>query len=459
MGTNASTGASNNATAVGTNAITTGDLATALGASSIGAGIGATALGANAVASANGAIAVGLNSQSTGVNSIAIGTGALATGSIAVGVAASAANGGAAFGDNTVATGSNSVALGLGASATHANSVALGTGATTTRDNQVVIGTATNTYTTPGVTSNASIVAQSGPLSVVTTDGTGNLGHVLVSSLIPVINPVCQELVAGALQCGTNSQATGTQSTALGQTALASGVGSTAIGFGSVASGAGSSVLGAGANASGTGAVAVGAGSSASAPNSVALGSGSIANVANTVSVGAPGGERRITNVAAGINQTDAVNVSQLQTFAAGFQSQIGGLQSQITANNIAARRGIAAAAALSPAIMPTAPGKTTVSINGGFFGGESGVGIGVSHRLNVSIPVMLYGSYANAGGDGHIGRVGGAFEFERKIRKIQSTFCRRVMLFVVACIRPTATGTTPAATSGRVVQATPYAA
>jgi autotransporter adhesin len=134
--------------------------------------------------------------------------------------------------------------------------------------------------------------------------------------------------------------------------------------------------------------------------------------LANTVSVGAPGGERRITNVAAGINQTDAVNVSQLQTFAAGFQTQIGGLQSQITANNIEARRGIAAAAALSPAIMPTAPGKTNVSINGGFFQGESGVGIGVSHRLNVPMPVMLYGSYANAGGDGHIGRVGGAFEF-----------------------------------------------
>jgi trimeric autotransporter adhesin len=130
------------------------------------------------------------------------------------------------------------------------------------------------------------------------------------------------------------------------------------------------------------------------------------------VSVGASGVERRITNVAPGINQTDAVNVSQLQSFTAGFQSQISGLQQQIFANNIEARRGIAAAAALSPAIMPTAPGRTTVSVNGGFFHGETGVGIGVSHRLNLSMPVMLYGSYANGGGDGHIGRIGGAFEF-----------------------------------------------
>jgi autotransporter adhesin len=61
----------------------------------------------------------------------------------------------------------------------------------------------------------------------------------------------------------------------------------------------------------------------ASAPNAVALGAGSVANVANTVSVGAPGAERRITNVAPGISQTDAVNVGQLNSVAAGLQSQI----------------------------------------------------------------------------------------------------------------------------------------
>jgi trimeric autotransporter adhesin len=229
----------------------------------------------------------------------------------------------------------------------------------------------------------------------------------------------CLEPVAGSFQCGTNAQASATQSTALGQTATASGVGGTAVGFGSIASGANStasgrssvatgsqsSAFGAGATASGTRAVAIGAGASASAPNAVALGAGSVATLANTMSVGAPGGERRITNVAAGISQTDAVNVGQLQSFAAGFQSQIGGLQSQIIQNNVEARRGIAATAALSPGIMPSAPGRTTVSVNGGFYHGESGVGVGVSHRLNLSMPVMVYGSYANAGGDGHVGR------------------------------------------------------
>ena len=50
----------------------------------------------------------------------------------------------------------------------------------------------------------------------------------------------------------------------------------------------------------------------------VALGQGSIANLPNTVSVGAPGAERRITNVAAGVNPTDAVNVSQLSAALGG---------------------------------------------------------------------------------------------------------------------------------------------
>jgi hypothetical protein len=38
-----------------------------------------------------------------------------------------------------------------------------------------MIGTASNTYTAPGITSVASRSAQSGPLSVVTTDASGNL--------------------------------------------------------------------------------------------------------------------------------------------------------------------------------------------------------------------------------------------------------------------------------------------
>ena len=422
LGTNANTGASNNATAAGATASATGDFATAVGANSLASGIGATALGANANATANGAIAIGLNSQSIGVNSIAIGTGAVATGSIAVGFAASAANGGSAFGDNTVATGSKSVALGFGASAAHSNASALGNGATTTRDNQVVIGTATNTYTTPGVTSNASIAVQSGPLSLVTTDANGNLAHVLVSNLIPAVTTPCQELVAGALQCGTSSQASATQSTALGQTSTASGVASTAVGFGSiaggvgstaqgrfsVASGAQSSAFGAGANASGTGAVAVGAGSSASARNSVALGNGSIANAPNTVSVGSAGSERRITNVAPGVNPTDGVNVSQLTSLASGIQNQMNFLQNQLDDNRREAHGGTALALAATGLRYDDRPGKLSVAGGLANYKGETGLAFGLGYTAT-DVPLRFNLGVSGVPNQGNVGVFGGA--------------------------------------------------
>ncbi|MFC6945768.1 hypothetical protein ACFQI9_13605 [Paraburkholderia dipogonis] len=83
------------------------------------------------------------------------------------------------------------------------------------------------------------------------------------------------------------------------------------------------------------GALAIGKSATAATTNSVALGSSSVANSATLatagynpgsgtlsaataaggeVSVGKSGSERRITNVAAGLNGTDAVNVSQLQS-------------------------------------------------------------------------------------------------------------------------------------------------
>jgi trimeric autotransporter adhesin len=143
-------------------------------------GANATATGADS--NANGAAA-------TGANAIAIGNGSVATGSIAVGNLASAANGGAAFGDNSVATGSLASAIGPGAQATFANSTALGAGAVTNRANQVMIGTANATYTAPGITSAASLAAQSGSTYFVTSDLNGNLA---VSSMSPanIVNSI-----------------------------------------------------------------------------------------------------------------------------------------------------------------------------------------------------------------------------------------------------------------------------
>lgn len=60
-------------------------------------------------------------------------------------------------------------------------------------------------------------------------------------------------------------------------------------------------------------AVAIGNGASVSVEGGVALGVGSVADRANAVSVGSTGANRQIINVAAGTEDTDAVNVAQLK--------------------------------------------------------------------------------------------------------------------------------------------------
>ncbi|SIO23032.1 Head domain of trimeric autotransporter adhesin [Burkholderia sp. GAS332] len=132
---------------------------------------------------------------------------------------------------------------------------------------------------------------------------------------------------------GTSPVAKNTGDVAIGSETVADSSGgasdhaATAVGYGARAVGARTVALGMYANASATdalafgykgtasaaGAVAIGAGSSASGTNSVALGFGSVANRANTVSVGSTTATRQIVNVAAGSEETDAVNVKQLK--------------------------------------------------------------------------------------------------------------------------------------------------
>ena len=122
---------------------------------------------------------------------------------------------------------------------------------------------------------------------------------------------------ANAAAGGSDAVASGGNSTAVGNQSVASGAGSTAYGQGAVASGPGSTALGQGASAGGTG-TAVGQGASATGNSSIAIGAGSTAVADNVVSIGRAGAERRIVNVAPGVNGTDAVNVNQLQGYFGG---------------------------------------------------------------------------------------------------------------------------------------------
>jgi autotransporter adhesin len=158
----------------------------------------------------------------------------------------------------------------------------------------------------------------------------------------------------------------------------ASGVESSAFGAAAQATGNGSIATGARSTAGGTNAAAIGYGASATANGSVALGAGSVADEANTVSVGSAGNERRVSNVAAGVNANDAVNVDQLtaattgitaditalEAADAGFDTRLdaleavaSGLDDRIDRIDDRASAGTAAAVALSGAMF--LPGKT----------------------------------------------------------------------------------------------------
>ncbi|UOO81751.1 YadA-like family protein [Uruburuella testudinis] len=96
---------------------------------------------------------------------------------------------------------------------------------------------------------------------------------------------------------------------------------------------------------------------------------------AKTVSVtenGLNNGGNTITNVGAGVNGTDAVNVNQLNGLANNINNRIEGVENNANAGT---------AAAMAVAGLPQAylPGKSMVAIAGGVYRGESGYALGFS--------------------------------------------------------------------------------
>lgn len=172
--------------ACGTNATANGIQSIALGTSAFATANQTLAVGYNSLASAIGAAAVGQNASANGVNATAIGNSTEANGDLSTAIGDSSLAHGqwsTAVGTSAHATATSSTAIGENAEATFANSTAIGAGAQTTAANQVAIGTASNTYKLAGLTSAASSAAQTGPVSVVTTDANGNLAAVDLASL------------------------------------------------------------------------------------------------------------------------------------------------------------------------------------------------------------------------------------------------------------------------------------
>ncbi|MCD1125896.1 YadA-like family protein [Jinshanibacter sp. LJY008] len=140
---------------------------------------------------------------------------------------------------------------------------------------------------------------------------------------------------------------------------------------------------GAGAVASGDNSLAMGTHARATGNNSVALGANSIADRDNSVSVGFAGAERQITNLAAGTQGTDAVNVNQLKSGISSANqytdNKFNSLKNMVEDQGDKLSAGIAGAMAMSGLPQAYQPGASMVGIAGSTYQNQSAVALGVS--------------------------------------------------------------------------------
>lgn len=253
IGKNSEASASGYATAIGGDAKATGSKSTVVGNYSKATEAGTISIGYGNLSSGANAITIGHEAIAAGMNSFAFGSEAKANKQSSI-----------AFGSKSVSDALGAIAIGNSAQALGTNSIAIGCQAIASKEYSVVIGAHTN---------------QTGTGSNVTA-------------------------------VGQQTEVLGNHSTAVGMAAKANFERATAIGSYANALAAGSVALGAGSTASREAGVQ---GYDPLTGNKPANTSFAWKSTKGAVSVGAVGVTRQIINVAAGSEDTDAVNVAQLK--------------------------------------------------------------------------------------------------------------------------------------------------
>ena len=287
------------------------------------------AIGEKANASATLAIALGANAKATGAYSYTAGFNSASGGEAAIAVGKSASAGGesaVAVGNGTVATAGDAVAIGTSSQATGGDSIALGKNANASNGDSIAIGQDTVSNQINSVALGKSSQATGGSATA--------------------LGPQAKATGSTAVAIGLNSEANTSATVAIGQSSAASGLQAIAVGYKSAASGENAAAYGNTAKAVGKNSLALGANTQATVEGGVALGAGSIANTVagagynpntgrtNTftglsgnaltstwaaVSIGDGTNTRQLTGLAAGTNNTDAVNVAQLKSMNLAF--------------------------------------------------------------------------------------------------------------------------------------------
>lgn len=344
IGTKASTVASNNAIALGNHATVKQNSHSSV------------AIGDSAMASAADALAFGKSAAASGADSIAVGTEAAASGADALAMGKSAQASGAdavALGNGAVAGGSASVVLGKDASANAVRSVVLGPSAGVgmvgdvlgTKGSHVVIGDGAGNNINGQ--QNIAIGYKTG--NDVKSDHNVAIGSEAGTNIGSSGNTSEGKNVSIGYHANKNDSAVSRiQSTALGSETKAADDG-VAVGYQAQANGNGSTAIGFNAQAADAASVALGQGAQAAGGN-VAIGNDSVANAAmisgtgyltgqaapkTAVSVGNASALRRITNVADGALDQDAVTVAQLKKSIDATVAQVNANVSSATASGV----------------------------------------------------------------------------------------------------------------------------
>ncbi len=306
----------------------------------------AVALGSYAKAKAHMAVSVGAIANATGTESTAVGAGSTASGQNSQ-----------AFGARNTASGLHATAIGYGNTSAVEDTITVGTSNTASVGGGIAIGQ--NNIANSGGTAGNTMIAI-GRENEATAQDTVAIGRrtKATENVAVALGARSEATGSGAVALGGNGDGNKTTATQLGSVAIgmqstSTGVASTAVGGVSQATAKGASALGFKANASAESATALGQESVVSVKDGVALGSQSKATVDKgvkgfnpatgrtnkysdqagavgtstlaAVSVGdGANATRQITGLAAGTEDTDAVNVAQLKNVNLKFAGNSG---------------------------------------------------------------------------------------------------------------------------------------
>ena len=257
--------------------------------------------------------------------------------------------------------------------------------------------TAAKAASTSASSANSSATAASTSASAASSSATA------ASSSAAAVASTAERIENSGLISKDGKTAFAADNTSNRDSAEAKGKDATAMGYGSNASSENTTALGNNSQASAKNATAIGQNAKAKAENAVAIGQGSVANEKYTVSVGNDGSNgqpivnRRITNVATPIHNTDAVNKQYVD-------NSVNSVRNELKQTDKKLRGGIAGAVAM--ANIPTAnrAGGTMIGLGVGNFKGQNAIAVGISKSSdNNRIHFKASGS-ANSAGDYAVG-------------------------------------------------------